>query len=200
MAFLGLGDYLCEACKHFDTDGNDGNHPSCAKQGGEWSDNPQRAIPLGEECPYGYEFGVPGGYPVSMERNERRAKEVRAMMELGPDTDQLEPEKGPEECQHGGGALSTIETLQIGPHGDAPVLWAAHCKACGKYTPATLTVQECMKMASLGWFEPGKQVEPVRCHECRYSFLHMDGRTYCDAWNRWTELDGWCHKGRRKPE
>ena len=79
MAFLGVGHFLCEACKHFDTDGNDGNHPSCARQHGMR----HRAIPLGEECPFGYEFGVPFGYPVSMERNERRAHEVKAMMERG---------------------------------------------------------------------------------------------------------------------
>ena len=74
MAMLGAGDYLCEACKHFDTDGIDGNHPSCRKQS-LWSDN-HRAFRLGEICPYGFEFGVPSGYPVSMERNTRRAREI----------------------------------------------------------------------------------------------------------------------------
>ena len=76
MAMLGIGDYLCEACKHFDSDGSDGNHPRCANQWG----TAHRAIPLGQECPFGYEFGVPSGYPVSMERNEERAYEVSAMM------------------------------------------------------------------------------------------------------------------------
>ena len=81
MAILGIGDYLCEACKHFDTDGNDGNHPFCRKQGGLGMGEPNKAVRLGEKCPYGYEFGVPSGYAVSMERNERRAYEVKAMMD-----------------------------------------------------------------------------------------------------------------------
>lgn len=75
MAILGFGDYLCEACKHFDTDGADGNHPSCAKQGLS-----SAAVCLGQECPYGYEFGIPTGYPVSMERNRERAYEIKAKM------------------------------------------------------------------------------------------------------------------------
>ena len=77
MAILGFGDYLCEACKHFDTDGSDGNSPFCFRQGMYKS----RAVPLGEKCPYGYEYGVPHGYPVSMERNERRAHEIQDKME-----------------------------------------------------------------------------------------------------------------------
>lgn len=75
MAMLGIGDYLCEACKHFDTDGSDGNHPSCAKQGLS-----SMSVSLGQECPYGYEFGVPSGYPVSMERNRERAYEIKAKL------------------------------------------------------------------------------------------------------------------------
>ena len=78
MAILGIGDYLCEACKHFDTDGNDGNHPFCCKQ--PYNVEGHRAIRLGEECPFGYEFGIPSGYPVSMERNEERAHEIKAML------------------------------------------------------------------------------------------------------------------------
>ena len=79
MAILGIGDYLCEACKHFDTDGEDGNHPNCSKQpyNVEW----HRAIRLGEECPYGYVFGVPYGYPVSMKRNKERAHKVKAKLD-----------------------------------------------------------------------------------------------------------------------
>lgn len=79
MAILGIGDYLCEACKYFDTDGNDGNHPNCIKQpyNVEW----HRAIRLGEECPYGYEFGVPYGYPVSMEFNKPRAYRIKAKLD-----------------------------------------------------------------------------------------------------------------------
>jgi len=76
MAFLGIGDYLCEACKHFDTDGADGNHPSCAKQGLS-----SIAVRLGQKCPYGYEFGIPSGYPVSMKRNEQMAHEIKAKLD-----------------------------------------------------------------------------------------------------------------------
>lgn len=79
MAILGFGDYLCEACKSFDTDGIDGNHPNCAKQ--MWgSSQAHRVVKLGDECPFGYEFGVPRGYPVSMKRNEERAYEIKAIM------------------------------------------------------------------------------------------------------------------------
>ncbi|MBQ9002241.1 MAG: hypothetical protein IJ087_10350 [Eggerthellaceae bacterium] len=80
MALLGIGDYLCEACKYFDTDGSDGNHPSCDKQ---WKNGSEAhvAVRLGEECPFGYEFGVPFGYPVSMGRNMKRAYEIKAMMD-----------------------------------------------------------------------------------------------------------------------
>ena len=80
MAILGIGDYLCEACRHFDTDGNDGNHPYCRKQGGIGMGEPNESVRLGEECPYGYEFGVPTGYPVSIERNEERAYEIKAKL------------------------------------------------------------------------------------------------------------------------
>ncbi len=73
MAILGWGDYLCEACKFFDSDGIDGNSPSCRKQ---YIASRHKAVRLGEECPYGYEFGVPSGYPVSMERNRKRAREI----------------------------------------------------------------------------------------------------------------------------
>ena len=81
MALLGWGDdYLCEACKNFDTDGCDGNSPSCRKQPYEPGKR-DRAIRLGEECPFGFEFGIPTGYPVSMERNERRAYEIKAKLD-----------------------------------------------------------------------------------------------------------------------
>lgn len=76
MAILGWGDYLCEACKHFDTDGDDGNHPFCRKQG----DEPAKAVRLGEDC-LGYEFGIPSGYSVSMRRNESRAYEIKAKLD-----------------------------------------------------------------------------------------------------------------------
>ena len=81
MAMLGIGDYLCEACEHFDTDGEDGNHPRCSKQSllSEW----HRAVRLGESCTYGFKPGVPSGYPVSMEYNKRRAKEVMEKLERG---------------------------------------------------------------------------------------------------------------------
>lgn len=80
MAMLGFGDYLCEACKHFDTDGNDGNHPCCRKQFGVGTGEPNVAVRLGQECPYGFEFGIPTGYPVSIERNRKRAYEVKEKM------------------------------------------------------------------------------------------------------------------------
>lgn len=79
MAMLGLGDYLCEACKHFDTDGDDGNHPWCFKQFG--TRGAHRAIRVGESCPFGYEFGVPSSYPVNHERNKERAYEIKAMLD-----------------------------------------------------------------------------------------------------------------------
>ena len=81
MAILGYGDYLCEACKWFDTDGNDGNHPFCYKQGGIGLGEPNVAIKLGDECPFGYKFGIPTGYPVSMERNEKRARKIKAKLD-----------------------------------------------------------------------------------------------------------------------
>lgn len=62
MAMLGIGDYLCEACKHFNTDGADGNHPYCCKQGGE----PNKAVRIDWKCPYGY---------------ERRAYEIKAKLD-----------------------------------------------------------------------------------------------------------------------
>ena len=80
MAILGFGDYLCESCKHFNTDGNDGNHPYCVKQGGIGIGEGNVAVRLDQSCPYGYEFGIPSGYPVNMERNERRAYEIKAML------------------------------------------------------------------------------------------------------------------------
>lgn len=80
MAILGFGDYLCEACTHFDTDGNDGNHPFCRKQGGIGMGEPNEAVRLGEDCPFGYAFGIPTGYPPSMKRNESRAYEIKAKL------------------------------------------------------------------------------------------------------------------------
>ena len=79
MAMLGLGDYLCEACEYFDSDGNDGNHPWCFRQLGH--PEPHRAIRVGESCPFGYEPGIPSGYPVSMKRNRERAAKVQAMLD-----------------------------------------------------------------------------------------------------------------------
>ena len=74
MAMLGCDDYVCEACANFNSDGIDGNHPSCRKQS-PWSDH-HRAVRLGESCPYGFKAGIPCGYPVSMERNKKRAHEI----------------------------------------------------------------------------------------------------------------------------
>lgn len=81
MAILGASDYLCEACKNFDTDGIDGNHPSCDKQ----SPFRSHAFGLGGKCPYGFEFGVPSGYPVHMDRNRRRAYEIAAKLGIEVD-------------------------------------------------------------------------------------------------------------------
>ena len=39
-----------------------------------------RSIRINEECPFGYEFGIPVCYPVHKERNEKRAYEIKAMM------------------------------------------------------------------------------------------------------------------------
>lgn len=74
MAMLGMGDYLCEACENFNSDGVDGNHPRCRKQS-PWMEH-HRAVKVDERCPYGFKFGVPCGYPVSMERNRLRAREI----------------------------------------------------------------------------------------------------------------------------
>ena len=73
MAMLGFGDYRCEACYHFESDGDDGNHPYCRKTG------EPRAVRIDEECSM-YKFGIPSGYPVSMRKNEHRAYEVKALM------------------------------------------------------------------------------------------------------------------------
>ncbi len=80
MAMLGFGDYLCEACKHFESDGTDGNHPSCRKQSG-YELGGDKAVRLGEKCPYGYEYGVPSCYPVNRKFNERRACEIKAKLD-----------------------------------------------------------------------------------------------------------------------
>lgn len=75
MAILGFGNYRCEACRHFESDGDDGNHPYCKKQ----IIYESKAVRVDQECPM-YEFGIPSGYSCSMDRNERRAYEVKAMM------------------------------------------------------------------------------------------------------------------------
>ena len=77
MTILRIGAYKCEACMHFDTDGIDGNHPSCMKQPYSLHNI---TIRIDEECPFGYEFGVPAGYSASIERNKERAYKVKAMM------------------------------------------------------------------------------------------------------------------------
>lgn len=82
MAILGIGDYLCEACKYFDTDGADGNHPNCWKQS-IWERH-HEAVPVGEDCRYGFKFGIPACYPVNKERNKERAYKIAE--QLGLDT------------------------------------------------------------------------------------------------------------------
>jgi len=72
---LGIWDYLCEACMHFDTDGIDGNHPYCRRQ--ERGDDNHLAVVLGDKCPFGYEYGIPTGFPISAERNAMRAREIK---------------------------------------------------------------------------------------------------------------------------
>lgn len=72
MAILGSGDYLCELCRFFNTDGIDGNHPYCMKQDIDSS----KAVKLDEPCPYGWKYGIPTGYPSSIESNRKRAREL----------------------------------------------------------------------------------------------------------------------------
>lgn len=77
---IGRNDFLCEACKNFNTDGIDGNHPYCVIKMNFRSFS---AVHISERCP-SYEPGVPIGYRVSMSRNEKRAKEIfTKMRELG---------------------------------------------------------------------------------------------------------------------
>lgn len=83
MAMLGIDDYLCEACANFNTDGIDGNHPSCSKQ--KFAGGRCKCVRVGETCPYGFEAGVPSGYPVSMKRNKERYEKIIAM--LGTEVD-----------------------------------------------------------------------------------------------------------------
>lgn len=61
----------CYACENFDTDGIDGNHPWC-----RFSRAP---VFIDEDCPH-YNFGIPSGYPVSMERNTEKAYEIKILM------------------------------------------------------------------------------------------------------------------------
>lgn len=92
MAMLGLDDYLCEACRNFNTDGIDGNHPFCSKRYGD-----SQAVGLDEECPY-YEPGVPSGYPVSMKRNKERAEKVtQALERMKKDAQETEGHPQPKE-------------------------------------------------------------------------------------------------------
>ena len=75
VAILGIGAYKCEACKHFDSEGDDGNHPRCFKQGRE-----SVAIRINDDCPFGYEFGIPLCWPSRFEETADRAYEVMEMM------------------------------------------------------------------------------------------------------------------------
>ena len=82
MAMLGTDDCLCEACKWFNTDGIDGNHPFCTKQ--MFSER-CCSIRVDEKCTYGFEAGVPSGYHVSIERNKRMAHEILAKLGIEVD-------------------------------------------------------------------------------------------------------------------
>lgn len=79
-------------------------------------------------------------------------------------------------CHHDRSPFSTLETVYMSPCGDAPELWATRCKACGKYTSATLTQGESFKMACLEWW-----CEPERkCHVLRCTVVRQE----CDDWQR----------------
>lgn len=84
MAILEWGrypyEYLCQACKNYDTDGIDGNSPFCRNQPYEHGKH-RRVIPLGEECPFGFEPGVPTSYPAGQAWNKERAEKILAMLE-----------------------------------------------------------------------------------------------------------------------
>lgn len=81
MAMFGPDYFLCEACKHFNSDGIDGNHPYCSKKLFAPSFH---AVRIGDKCPY-FKPGVPCGYQVSMERNRKKAHEIFEMLGIEVD-------------------------------------------------------------------------------------------------------------------
>ena len=72
MAMLGVGDYRCEACKNFDADGLDGNHPSCMHKLG--------AKRVTDECGMS-ELGTPCGYEATYEDRAERARKIAEMLD-----------------------------------------------------------------------------------------------------------------------
>lgn len=71
MAVLGFGDYRCEACRNFDADGLDGNHPSCIHGLGPKC--------VTDECDR-FELGIPFGYEAGREDRAERAHRIAEML------------------------------------------------------------------------------------------------------------------------
>ena len=71
MAILGVGDYRCEACRNFNADGLDGNHPYCMCEFG--------AKLVTDECSM-FEFGIPRGYEATDKDRAERAHRVTEML------------------------------------------------------------------------------------------------------------------------
>lgn len=98
MAMLWFDRYKCEACKHFDTDGVDGNHPKCSRQD-PWVER-HRAVGVFDLCPYGFEPGVPSCYPVHRERNKERAKEIMVALGIKVDSQMMGTDAETAACEY----------------------------------------------------------------------------------------------------
>lgn len=72
MAVLGFGDYRCEACRNFNADGLDGNHPFCIYQ-----ICPKRVT---DECDR-FELGIPCGYKAGDKERAERAYRIAEMLD-----------------------------------------------------------------------------------------------------------------------
>lgn len=72
MAILGFGNYRCEACRCFDADGLDGDHPYCIHKLG--------AKRVTDECGM-FELGTPCGYEVTYEDRVERARKVAEILD-----------------------------------------------------------------------------------------------------------------------
>lgn len=78
---LALDDYLCEACSYFNLGNNTGGCPGCIKQPSHLWQN-HVLMRLGEECPFGYQFGIPDyGHPAYRDKAVKRAYEIKAKMD-----------------------------------------------------------------------------------------------------------------------